>query len=194
MRSGKGNKVVGRIACIALMAAIPAVAGCGQSEDGVSGEQAQWVAASQSPSAAKATVQDVVGRWVAAIIAGNHVEACQLMGHAASATSAAKAMDANACQGSGAEAQQAKQVVERLRGSFTPKQSSGAPTMQVAEVPVTDNTATVSGDDVSIDGRSLTAVVLSNSSGIEAGQLKLEIEAANIGGSWYVTDFDLSIG
>jgi hypothetical protein len=181
------------MACIALMA-IPAVAGCGQSDDGLSGEQAEWVAASQSPSAAKATVQDVVGKWVAAIIAGNHVEACQLMGHAASATSAPKAMDANACQGNGAEAQQAEQVVKRLRESFTPKQTSGAPKMQVAEVPVTDNTATVSGDDVSIDGQSLTAVVLSNSSGIEAGQLKLEIEAANIGGSWYVTGFDLSIG
>ncbi|MGO4426083.1 hypothetical protein AB4Z54_47140, partial [Streptomyces sp. MCAF7] len=41
----------------------------------------------------------------------------------------------------------------------------GAPTVKVAEVPVTDKKATVDGEQITVDGQTLKAIVLSNSTG-----------------------------
>ena len=64
----------------------------------------------------------------------------------------------------------------------------------MAAVQPTGNTTTFGGDDIIIGDEPLSAIMLSRSTGLKAGEFKIEIHATDIDGSWYVTGFDLSIG
>ncbi|WP_326693245.1 hypothetical protein OIE63_39725 (plasmid) [Streptomyces sp. NBC_01795] len=50
--------------------------------------------------------------------------------------------------------------------------------------------------ETGLDGRrtALNAVVLSNSEGLDRGQVDVQLEASRIGKSWYVTGLGLSAG
>lgn len=66
--------------------------------------------------------------------------------------------------------------------------------MQVGQVQATGKTAVVPGDRITVGGQTLTAVLLSNSTGVQKDQVGLKVDATDIDGSWYVTDLHLSVG
>jgi hypothetical protein len=140
-------------------------------------------------STASATGQDAVVKWITAIIEGRPVDACMV-----SATSPTQAPNTDFCEGDGPQAQQVKDGVERLRESFTPKNGTSHSVVKAAQVPVTGDSVSFTGDDITIDGQTLTEIVLSHSTGIEPGQLELKIQTGIIDGSWFVTGFEFSIG
>ncbi|MGW7694349.1 hypothetical protein ACWGMA_36745 [Streptomyces asiaticus] len=50
------------------------------------------------------------------------------------------------------------------------------------------------GDQATVDGRTLKAIVLLHSTGVEEDQVGIRIEADAVAGRWYVTDLGLSVG
>ncbi|MDT0342666.1 hypothetical protein [Streptomyces litchfieldiae] len=45
-----------------------------------------------------------------------------------------------------------------------------------------------------MDGQTLQDIVVSNSTGVDPGQIGIGVDATEIDGLWYVTDLNLSFG
>ncbi|AGP52449.1 hypothetical protein M271_04095 [Streptomyces rapamycinicus NRRL 5491] len=142
----------------------------------------------------QSTVQAVVAKWVTAVVEDRPKEACSVMATPATNGSPAKPSTEAMCGGKGPEAQQMADQVHRMHTSFTPDQPKNPPTVKVAAVPVKDKKATVDGEQITVDGQTLKAIVLSHSTGAEEDQVGIRIEAGVVEGRWYVTDLGLSIG
>ena len=189
MASGMSrNRAIGWIACVGLVLvlvlAMAFVGGYAKFTGSPAATQSSNATATPSQPLAtdQSTLEGVVARWTIAIIEGRPVEACRLMALPATATSFAHTQAADTCEGNGPNARQARDGVERLREAFTPNNATGRPTVQVAEVPMTGNTASVTADDITINGQTLTTVILSHSTGI---QFELHINTVKIDSSWY---------
>ncbi|WP_210943952.1 hypothetical protein [Streptomyces sp. MK37H] len=129
-----------------------------------------------------------------AVVEDRPKEACLVMATPATDGSPAKPITEAICGGKGPEAQQMAEQIHRMRTSFTPDQPKNPPTVKVAEVPVADKKATVDGEQVTVDGQTLKAIVLSHSTGVEEDEVGVRIGAAVVAGRWYVTDLGLSVG
>lgn len=207
MTRSKKN-AVGWIVGICVMAAGSALVGC--SADSTKTEDtkgtkatkstkgpASTASATPSPkgqSGDQSTAQGAVAAWVTAVVEDRPKEACLVMATPAGDGSPAKPGTEARCGGKGPEAQRMKEQIHRMHTSFTPDQPKSPPTVKVAEVPVTDKKATVDGDQVTVDGRTLKAIVLSHSTGVEKDQIGIRIEAGVVEGRWYVTNLGLSVG
>lgn len=199
------NRAVSWSAVIALAAALTAVSGCSDNADtateepaasnsatvGSKGEGNSETAAPPQETGDRSTPEGAVGMFITAIIEGDKKQACSVMGTPAKGSAPAKANTASMCEGNPREAQQ---VVDRLRPSFTPKSAKSHPTVVVAPLPVEGGRATAPGDKVTVNGQTLDEVMLSNSTGLKAGELSVEFEATDIGGTWSVTDMGLDVG
>jgi hypothetical protein len=148
--------------------------------------------ATKGQTSGQPTAKAAVAEWVKAIVEDRPEAACLVMGQPADGASPAETGTPATCEGKGAKAQQMKTQLHSMHSAFVPKPAPSNATVEVADVPTTDNTASVTGDQVTIDGQTLTAVVLSNSTGVGKDQLDLKLDAGKIKDSWYVTDFHLS--
>ncbi|WP_211121515.1 hypothetical protein [Streptomyces yatensis] len=195
-----------------LLAAAPALTGCSTDSDS-SKPKGKDGSASAAPSAStgttaeptpsptgrpgpggRSTVQEAVATWVAAVVQDQPKKACLVMATSADGGSPAKPNTAAMCGGDTPQARQMKQQVHRLHASFAPDQPKNPPTVKVAKVPVADQKATVDGEQITVDGQTLKAIVLSNSTGVKEDEIGVRVEAAVVGGRWYVTDLGLSVG
>ncbi|MBP2066371.1 hypothetical protein [Streptomyces iranensis] len=129
-----------------------------------------------------------------AVVEDRPKEACLAMATPATGGSPAKPGTEAMCGGDGPEAQQMADQIHRMHTSFTPDQPKSPPTVKVAEVPVTDKKATVDGEQITVDGQTLEAIVVSHSTGVKEDQVGVRIEAGVVAGRWYVTDLGLSVG
>ncbi|MEV0639997.1 hypothetical protein AB0I77_34665 [Streptomyces sp. NPDC050619] len=145
-------------------------------------------------TADQSTVQGAVAGWVTAIVQDRPKNACLVMGTPATSSSPARANTEATCSGSGSQAKKMEQQIHSLHASFAPESSTSDPKVTVAKVPVKGKTAVVPGKQVTIDGQTLTAIVLSHSTGVQKGDVGIKIEATDIDGSWYVTNLNLSVG
>ncbi|WP_157857017.1 hypothetical protein [Streptomyces sp. PRh5] len=205
MTRSKRN-VVGWIAGICVMAAVPVLAGCSadstktkDTDDAkdTKGSTSTTPRATPSPegqSGDQSTVQGVVAKWVTAVVEDRPKDACSVMALPATDGSPAKPSTEAMCAGKGPQAQQMADQIHRMHTSFTPDQPKNPPTVKVAEVPVKDKKATVDGEQITVDGQTLKAIVLSHSTGVEEDQVGIRIEAGVVEGRWYVTDLGLSVG
>ncbi|TDC74039.1 hypothetical protein [Streptomyces hainanensis] len=141
----------------------------------------------------QATAGDAVAVWVTAIVEDQPVDACLAMGTVGD-DGTAVANTAEMCEGEGPEAEQARQGVSALRESFLPENPGVPPVVAAAEGTESEGTTTFGGDQITVDGQTLQDIVVSNSTGVEAGQIGIEVETAEIDGLWYVTDMGLSLG
>ncbi len=195
-----------------LLAAAPALTGCSKDSDSTK-SKGQDGSASAAPTAStsatadpslsptgrpgpggQSTVQEAVATWVTAVVQDRPKKACLVMATPGTGGSAAKPNTAAMCGGDTPQAQQMKQQVHRLHASFAPDQPKNPPTVKVAEVPVADKKATVDGEQITVDGQTLKAIVLSNSTGVKEDEIGVRVEAAVVDGRWYVTDLGLSVG
>ncbi|AEM83986.1 hypothetical protein [Streptomyces violaceusniger] len=190
-----------------LLAAAPALTGCSKDSDSTK-SKGQDGSASAAPTASTAeptpspkgrpggqsTVQEAVATWVTAVVQDRPKKACLVMATSGTGGTPAKPNTAAMCGGDTPQAQQMKQQIHRLHASFAPDQPNNPPTVKVAEVPVADNKATVDGERITVDGQTLKAIVLSNSTGVKEDQIGVRVEAAVVDGRWYVTDLGLSVG
>ncbi len=210
MTRSKKN-AVGWIVGICVMAAGSALVGCSadstkaedtkstKSTKGAKGTKGPASTASATPSPKgqsgdQSTAQGAVAKWVTAVVEDRPKEACLVMATPAGDGSPAKPGTEARCGGKGPEAQQIKAQIHRMHTSFTPDQPKNPPTVKVAEVPVTGKKATVDGEQITVDGRTLKAIVLSHSTGVEKDQVGIRIEAGVVEGRWYVTNLGLSVG
>jgi hypothetical protein len=65
------------------------------------------------------------------------------------------------------------------------------PSVRVSQVPVTGNTAKVPARDIYINGKSLHALLVSTSHGLQPNQIHATIDTTKINHSWYVTGFEV---
>ncbi len=98
------------------------------------------------------------------------------------------------CGSKSPQTRQAKKQLHSLHASFTPEHPKNPPAVEVARVPASDGAATVDGEQVTVDGRTLKAIVLSHSTGVTEDQISLKIVATEMDGRWYVTDLRISAG
>jgi hypothetical protein len=151
-------------------------------------------AASPSPAGARSTPEEAVGTLVTAVIEGDTEQACLIMGPSVTGSAPSTADAESACADGSPASKQVKTVTDRLRTTFTPQQAGGHPTVEVKQVPATGGKAEVPADRITVDGQTLEEVVLSNSTGLEPGDLDIAFEATETDGRWYVTDMDMNIG
>ena len=151
--------------------------------------------ASSSPkegSGGQPTAQKAVAKWVTAIVQDRPMGACRVMATPASGSSSAKPNTAETCGGDSPQAQQTKKSLDPLHRWFTPEQPKNPPSVKVAKTSVSNGTTTVDGEQVTVDGQTLKAVVFSHSSGVTEDEISIKITASEIDGRWYVADLHFS--
>ncbi|MCP3766858.1 hypothetical protein [Streptomyces sp. MAR25Y5] len=172
-------------------AASSAPAGQGEAEEG---EQESGSPTPPSSAADRATAEGAVAAWVAAVIKGDAEEACLLMGEAATEASPAKAGSPETCAGDAPQAKQMEKAVEGFRESFTPEPPTDDPKVEAAQTPATGDEVVIPADRITVDGKTLEEVILSNSTGLSPQDLNVNVEAGKIEDAWYVTNLDFDIG
>lgn len=202
------NRTVRWIAGAAVVAAVVGVTGCSMETESGEGEKpvansstaagsekkGEDSAASQPSKTRQATAEEAVATWVTAVIKGQPKQACLVMADPAAGSSPAQVGTPSRCNGNTPEVREMRENVGKLRTSFTPKQSTGDPKVDVARAPANGGKAVVPADKVTVDGQTLDKVILSNSTGLKAGQLDVKVEATEIEDAWYVTNLDLNLG
>ncbi|MFF3940581.1 hypothetical protein [Streptomyces phaeofaciens] len=66
--------------------------------------------------------------------------------------------------------------------------------MGVTETPAVGGEVAVPAGKITIDGRPLDKVILSHSTGIEAGRLDVKLHATQIENLWYISNLDFNVG
>ncbi|GAB2869635.1 hypothetical protein GCM10022245_00250 [Streptomyces mayteni] len=145
------------------------------------------------PGSGQATAGDAVAAWVTAIVEDQPVDACLAMA-TEGADGTPVANTAELCEDEGPEAEQARQGVSALRESFLPENPGVPPVVETAEGTESGGTTTFDGERITVDGQTLQDIIVSNSTGVEPGQIGIEVETTELEGRWYVTDMGLSIG
>ncbi|MFF7654795.1 hypothetical protein ACFZCY_34015 [Streptomyces sp. NPDC007983] len=211
-----GNRAAGWIAGAAVVAAVVGVTGCSKEAESESGaeknpaansstaaepgkaqqgeKKGEGSADSQSSAPRHATAEEAVATWVTAVIKGQPKRACLVMAQPATGSSSAQPGTPSRCNSNAPEAREMRKNVGRFRESFTPKQSTGEPKVNVAKVPATGDKTVVPADKVTVDGQTLDKVILSNSTGLKPGQLDVKVESTKIDDAWYVSNVDFNIG
>src|ERR1044072_1385533 len=201
------NKTIGGIAGAVVVAAVAGVTGCSKEESGAekkpeaSSSSAagpektqQGEKQGESPQASRSSAEGAVGAWVTAIVKGQPKQACLVMAQPAKGSSPAQVGTPKRCNSNAPDVRKMEESVGRLRASFTPKQSSGDPKVDVAKVPATGDKTLVPADKITVDGQTLDKAILSNSTGLKPGQLDVKVESTKIEDAWYVTNFDMNLG
>ncbi|MDQ0772132.1 hypothetical protein QF026_000598 [Streptomyces aurantiacus] len=205
------KRTVGWIAGISLAAMAVGVTGCSNDTDSTvkkkpaagsskvadsnkRQQQKGGSAASQSSVARQPTPEGAVAAWVTAVIKGQPREACLLMGEPATGSTPARAGTPTTCDGDTPEMRELRDNIGRFTTAFAPELPTEDPKVEVAAVPVTGDKTVIPAAKVTVDGQPLDKVILSRSTGVEAGQLDVKVESTRIDDAWYVTNLDLNVG
>ncbi|MDT0320087.1 hypothetical protein [Streptomyces millisiae] len=164
-----------------------------ESEESTEVDESAADASGEAQGGGQAAAGDAVAVWITAIVEDRPVDACLAMG-TPGADGALAANTAEMCEGEGPQAEQARQSVSALRESFAPENPGQPLAVEVAEGTESAGTVTFDGEQVTVDGQTLQDIVVSNSTGVEPGQIGIGIDASEIEGLWYVTDMSLSFG
>lgn len=195
------TKHVGWVAA-GLLAAAAGLTGC-SGEDGPKTDAKATVSSSaspQSPSASapassstadRSSPEATVAAWVTAVIKGEVKQACLLMGEAGPPPTTGSE---ETCADDSAQGRTVQKSIGAFQESFTPASGTENPSVEVAGAPADGDRASYSADEITIDGRTLEDVILSNSTGLDKGQLEVGIESSKLDGEWYVTDMAFDIG
>ncbi|MFI6277244.1 hypothetical protein [Streptomyces sp. NPDC050988] len=150
---------------------------------------------SAQPSAGgQSTAEGAVAAWVTAVIKGEPKQACLLMGESATDSAPARAGTAERCDSDDPEVRQMQDNLGEMRTSFMPKPPTDNPKVEVATVQPTGDKAVVPAEKVTVEGKTLDKIILSHSTGVEEGQLDVNMESTKIDDAWYVTNLDFNIG
>lgn len=168
-----------------------------QSSTASSPDSSPSSAASGAPDNA-ATAAQGLSDWVAAVVDGDYTKACRDMAApAAGATSGPlhPAAAADCTPNSTPVAGEPSPVTELhdLHTSFTPADAAGPTVVHINGVAPTGSTVTVHANQIVIDGKTLTQIVVSHSTGVTAANLDISFEMAKIAGSWYVGDMTFDV-
>jgi len=190
-----------------LVATVAGVTGCSNDPESAAAEKptasnsttsnssASSSPAGESPSATRqSTAEEAVAGWVTAVVKGKPKQACLVMAEPATASSPARVGTPSTCNSDTPEARQIQENIGKFRTSFTPKPPTSNPKVEVTQVPATGDKTVIAADKVTIDGQTLDKVILSNSTGVEPGQLDVKVESTKIDNAWYVTNLDFDIG
>ncbi|UNT00639.1 hypothetical protein MMF93_32300 [Streptomyces tubbatahanensis] len=202
------KRPVGWIAGAALTAMVVGVTGCssdsdsgekkpaadGSSADRPKEEKKDDAATPPASNTRQSSAEAAVAAWVTAIVKGQPKKACLVMAEPASGSSPAKVGSPSRCNSDDPEVRKMRENLGRFRASFSPKPPPSDPQVEVAKTPATGGKAVVPADKVTIDGKSLDKVIVSNSSGVKEGQLDVNMTSSKIDDAWYVTDFAIDIG
>ncbi|MGW7354066.1 hypothetical protein [Streptomyces sp. NPDC054784] len=215
------GRTAGLLAGACLVAVAPFLAGC--SDDGGDGDTAKDGAkgtrSSQSPTASEpapdasspdtpdapkggtgpaSTAKQAITRWVTAVVQDRPDDACAVMIAMSPGDAPAPekpSPDAvGTCGTTPAAAAKGKEQLSDMHTAFTPKNPGDPPRVSVHGPGPSGGALKVGGDHIDVDGQSLTDVILGNSTGLEKGQVAVDLTATRVGGSWYVSDLGFSIG
>ncbi|WP_405806262.1 hypothetical protein [Streptomyces sp. NBC_01187] len=211
LRNSK-KRAVGLVAGTCLVAVAPFVSGCtdDKKDDSGKAKPSRTKAAEDSsrdagsskarPGAGQgkfgkaSSAQEAVTRWVTAVVENKPDEACEVMVVSPGGTSDAEPKAVGKCGKDEAEAKEAKKRLSRFHTTFTPEQPRNPPQVNVGAVRPSGSTAKVDGERITVDGQSLNAIVVSNSQGVEKGQVDVQVKVSRVENGWYVTDLGLSVG
>ncbi|MGY1439928.1 hypothetical protein [Streptomyces reniochalinae] len=202
------KRPVGWIAGAALAAMVLGVTGCSSDSDSGEKKPAADSSSADRPTEGKkddsstpppsntrqSSAEGAVAAWVTAIVKGQPKKACLVMAEPASGSSPAQVGSPSRCDSDDPKVRKMRENLGRFRASFSPKPPPSDPQVEVAKTPATGGKAVVPADKVTIDGKPLDKVILSNSSGVKAGQLDVKMTSSKIDDAWYVTDFALDLG
>jgi hypothetical protein len=207
------KRTVGWIAGGALAATIAGLTGCSSDSDSAAaktptassstatdgeepdeGKKKDGSTASKPSAGDQSTAEGAIAAWVTAVIKGQPKEACLLMGDPAADGAPAQASTSAKCNSDDPEVKRMQDNLGKFRESFTPEPPTDNPNVEVAKVPATGDKVTVPADKVTVDGQTLDKIILSHSTGLEAGQLDVNVESSKIEDAWYVTNLDFNIG
>jgi len=205
-----GSRAVGWLAGVVLVAGCAGVTGCSNGEGSTaehknSGAEHKSSSAEKTPTAKsspssprsatrRSSAEGAVAAWVTAVVKDRPREACLVMADPAEDSAAARVGTPATCNRNTPKGRQMLDSIGRFHASFTPKHATGDPKVRVAEVQATGDEAVVPADKVVVDGQTLDKVILSNSTGLEPGQLDVKMESTRIKGAWYVTNLDFNVG
>jgi hypothetical protein len=136
---------------------------------------------------------------VASIIEGDYEKACLDMAAPAGGATSGPLVPATAamCSSTATGAAGDPSPVAELRdwhASFTPKDLAGAtPSVSVTAAAPTGSSVTVHADQIMINGKTLSQVVISNSTGLTAANLDIDFEVSKVSGAWYIGNVNLNI-
>lgn len=195
------TKQVGWVAA-GLLAAAVGLTGC-SSEDGSTTDAKATTSNSASPQAPSASAsassstadrsspEATVAAWVTAVVKGEVEQACLLMGEEGPPPTTGSE---ETCADDSAQGKRIRKSIGAFQESFTPASGAENPSVEVTGAPADGDRARYSADEITIDGRTLEDVILSNSTGLEKGQLEVGIESSKLDDEWYVTDMAFDIG
>lgn len=210
MSASYRNRTVSRVTGAIVVAAVLGVTGC--SDDSDSDADKKPAASKSSESEAEpepdkteeegsnpsdvpqGTPEEAVETWVSAVIEKQPAKACLVMAEPAKGSTPAEVGSPELCNGKSAKGREMQESIGRFRESFTPKGSTGKPTVEVAPPTVNGDKAVIPADKITVDGQTLDKVILSNSTGLKPGDLDVKFETTKIKDVWYVTNMDFNIG
>lgn len=186
----------------AAAAALLGLAGCGSSSQHAAGSSATTATTSQGAgsgsTASSSTPSATLSAWMTDIVEGDYASACTKMALSANGTATGTptpgtpALCSKVSQ-TGDISTSPESIIKDLHASFTPKSLSGKPSVTVNSLSATGSTVTVDAKQVSINGTPLDQVIVSNSTGVTTSALKVTFSLTRIGGTWYVSNFNLNV-
>ena len=153
---------------------------------------------SSGDSSAASTPAAALSAWLGDIVDGHYQEACTRMAVSANGTASGTpvpgtpALCAKTAQ-TGSITTSPETIIKDLHPSFTPKSMSGQASVKVDPVSATGSSVTIDAKQVSIDGTPLVQVIVSNSTGVTAAELKVNFTLTRLNQTWYVSNFNLNV-
>lgn len=164
------------LAPLLILAAAGGLSACGSASSSKPAAAVPAAGSAQAPGT-------VLANWIHAVAAGQTKAACQDMGKPGVSP---QRFLSTCLAGSNPVSP------KTLHSEFTSSGiSANAPVSAAATVK--GSTATASGTDVRVGGKTLTSVIASHSTGLKPGQLKLGFKLSRIDGAWYVTDMSMNM-
>jgi hypothetical protein len=148
----------------------------------------------EGQGAGASSAKTAVTRWVAAVVENRPGKACEVMAMVPGSAPEAEPEAVGKCGNSPSEAKQAKEQLRHFHTALTPESPNKPPQIGVSGVRPSGSKATVGGDRITVDGQTLNSVVVSNSKGVDKGQVDVKLTVSQLEKRWYVTDLGLSVG
>jgi hypothetical protein len=102
-----------------------------------------------------------------------------------------KVFSPDTCAGENDTVKALHTVLDGLHTAFTPDNAANPPEVEVAGPAAIGDSAKITADKVSVDGKTLDDIVLSHSTGVQPGQTNITFSLQKVKEAWYVTNFDL---
>lgn len=203
------KKVMGWAAAATLLTAAPLLAAC-SGDAHTHSSSASHDSGSPSPSASdnsgtsdssgapsdggsgaqaddQSTVSSAVGAWVDAVIEKDGKRVCRLSSVPGTGSAPPTAASSQMCNDPSTMKEMAVGL-PAMSKAFTPPNATGRPTVKVNAPTPRGDKAIVPAAKVMIDGKSLRAIMLSRSHGVDPKSFTFKTEADKIKGKWYVGD------